>query len=179
MKSKILFLSIFLFGFMVSQAQETTHKTKNGEVKENIPIPPEKKIVEFPVYPGCQNLVGDTKMLIRCFGIKFGDDALQFLDTTFPRDADPSKDILRVRVSFKVLKDGTIGYVKPKSGDEIIYNQVVKSVEKLANYLKENGRYIRPAVNALGDKIDCEFTQDFSLSRPKDKKKPKEASDTK
>ncbi|UOH78232.1 hypothetical protein MT996_01875 [Ornithobacterium rhinotracheale] len=173
-------MSIFLMGFMAGvQAQETTHKTKNGEVKENVPIPPEKKIVEFPVYPGCENLTDNTKMLFKCFGIKFGDDALQFLDTTFPKNADPSKDILRVRVLFKVLKDGTIGEIKPKLGDEIIYDQVVQSIEKLANHLKENGKYIRPAVNALGEKIDCQFTQDFSLSRPKDQKKPKEASEAK
>ncbi|MGQ1928881.1 hypothetical protein [Ornithobacterium rhinotracheale] len=171
MQSKILFLSIFLAGMLANvQAQENTYQTKNGEVREYVPVPPEKRMQEFAVYPGCENLVGHKVMLIRCFALKFGNDAKRALDTSYPITADPSKDFLIARIQFKVKKDGTIGDIKAIGGDSIIFNQVERSIEKLSKKMQKEGKLIRPAKNVLGEDMECKLTQDFSISRPKNKK---------
>lgn len=166
MKSKIIFLSIFLAGMFASlQAQESSAK-KEEIKKEKKEKSPEKTMKEFPVYPGCKNHENDNEMLLKCFLIKFDDDFSKNLDPRYPENADKNKDFLAVKFGFVVKSDGTIGGATILGGDKEIYDQVLKSVERLSHYLQENNKYIRPAVNELGDVMEAKFVQQVKIRNP-------------
>ncbi|MRJ07635.1 hypothetical protein EDL98_04100 [Ornithobacterium rhinotracheale] len=159
MNAKIRFLSIFLFGFLSLHAQKST---------------PVERLVEYPIYPGCENYAGNRKMLVQCFGEKFNNDLMKSTDLKFPKDkVGKDVDALYARVNFWVKRTGVIGNVEAKYGDTIIFDQVVRAVLKVSNDLQKNGKYIRPGKTQSGRAADFRFTQDFKIIRPKDESREK------
>ncbi len=105
------------------------------------------KVVEIPVYPGCEDFIGDKSELIACLSDNLDRDILDVLDTEFP---NVNKDWVEVDLEFYINWQGLITDIRAVDGDNEFKVQAVSALRKVADDMKKSGIRIEPAKDEYG-----------------------------
>lgn len=112
--------------------------------KKNLVV---NKVVEVPVYPGCEDFIGDKSELIACLSENLDRDILDVLDTEFPK---VNKDWVEVDLEFYINWQGLITDIRAVDGDNEFKVQAVSALRQVADDLKKSGIRIEPAKDEYG-----------------------------
>ncbi|MDG4950209.1 hypothetical protein NLM59_04685 [Weeksellaceae bacterium KMM 9724] len=105
------------------------------------------KVVEVPVYPGCEELEGSKTELIECLSANIEHNILAVLDTEFP---NVNKDRVEVNLEFYINWQGLITAIRAVDGDNEFKVQAVSALRQVADDLKKSGIRIEPAKDEYG-----------------------------
>ncbi|MDG4945130.1 hypothetical protein NMK71_01780 [Weeksellaceae bacterium KMM 9713] len=105
------------------------------------------KVVEVPVYPGCEDFIGNKSELIGCLSDNLDRHILDVLDTEFP---NVNKDRVEVNLEFYINRKGLITDIRAVDGDNEFKVQAVSALRQVADDLKKSGIRIEPAKDEYG-----------------------------
>ena len=131
-----------LFKKDIKESFDIEEDPKND--KKNLVV---NKVVEIPIYPGCEELEDSKAELIECLSTHIQQSILAVLDTEFP---NVNKDWVEVDLEFYINWQGLITDIRAVDGDNEFKVQAVSALRQVADDMKKSGIRIEPAKDEYG-----------------------------
>ena len=107
---------------------------------------------QVPVFPGCEQYIGNNDSLNICFHKKLEGYSYKFFNNKFPKTKEPKKYVY-IAAELEIAPNGDITNTTIKSADDVFKEEGTQALLSAINQLKTEGKTIIPAKAEDGSNI--------------------------